>query len=211
MDFLPPSTGGPGEFYTKTIQQTHDVLNNLKTYFHDYDGQGYEIAGMVWFQGWNDMGDPSHYAEQLADFIRDIRKEFKVPKMPVIIGQMGHGGMKAAIRPGSVQAAQAAVPEMPEFKGNVLCVSTRPYWDEEAAKDFEIWRQCKAAAGHAQQQKKNKEEVEACWDPWKKVEKRYGQIASNFPFHYCGSGRCFWGMGKAMGDGMIELLKNETK
>lgn len=180
MDFLPPSTGGPGEFYTKTIQQTHDVLNNLKTYFHDYDGQGYEIAGMVWFQGWNDMGDPSHYAEQLADFIRDIRKEFKVPKMP-------------------------------EFKGNVLCVSTRPYWDEEAAKDFEIWRQCKAAAGHAQQQKKNKEEVEACWDPWKKVEKRYGQIASNFPFHYCGSGRCFWGMGKAMGDGMIELLKNETK
>jgi len=206
-DFLPPSAGGPGEFYTKTIQQTRDVLNNLKTHFPDYDGKGYEIAGLIWFQGWNDAGDPSHYTEQFAHFIRDVRKEFKTPNMPVVIGQMGHGGMKQEIRDPSVQKAQADVANILEFKGNVLCVSTREYWDEEAAQLFEVWRSCAGAAGQAKRQNKSEAEIKACWESWEKVQDRYGQIASDRPYHYCGSGRCFYGMGKAMGQGMAELLK----
>jgi len=207
VDFLPPGAGGPGEFYTKTIQQTRDVLSNLKTHFPDYTGQGYEIAGLVWFQGWNDLRDPSKYTEQFAHFIRDVRKEFKVPKMPVVIGQMGHGGMKNPIKDPSVQKAQADVPKIPEFKGNVLCVSTREYWDTEAAELFQVWRGCAGRAGQAKRQEKSEAEIKACWQPWEKVKARYSQIASDRPYHYNGSGRCFYGMGKAMGEGLVGLLK----
>jgi len=207
VDFLPPGAGGPGEFYTKTIEQTRDVLDNLKTHFPEYAGQGYEIAGLVWFQGWNDGGDPSHYTEQFAHFIRDIRKEFKAPNMPVVIGQMGHGGMKNEIKEGSVQQAQADVPKIAEFKGNVLCVSTREYWDEEGAKLFEVWRSCAGHAGQAKRQNKSEAEITACWEPWEEVKDRYTQIASDRPYHYMGSGSCFYGMGQAMGQGMVQLLK----
>lgn len=46
VDFLPPSAGGPGEFYKKTVEQTREALDNLQKHFPDYDGKGYEIAGM---------------------------------------------------------------------------------------------------------------------------------------------------------------------
>src|SRR5579859_2488982 len=46
-----------GEDYRVMLAELRDVLANLKTYFPAYQDQGYEIAGFVWFQGWNDMID----------------------------------------------------------------------------------------------------------------------------------------------------------
>ena len=41
-----------GFYYRETVRLTKGVLANLKTHFPDYDpAEGYEIAGMVWFQG----------------------------------------------------------------------------------------------------------------------------------------------------------------
>ena len=68
-------------------------------------------------------------------------------------------------------------------------------------------RSCAGAAGQAKRQNESEAEIKACWESWEKVKDRYGQIASDRPYHYCGSGRCFYGMGKAMGQGMVELLK----
>jgi hypothetical protein len=59
---------------------------------------GHEIAGFVWFQGWNDMCDghtyperhkPGGYAEYsrlMAHFIRNVRGELAAPKMRFVIG-----------------------------------------------------------------------------------------------------------------------------
>ncbi len=73
-----------------------------------YDAlQGYELAGFVWLQGWNDMVDghtyPAHgqpgrfalYSEWLAQFIRDVRRDLNAPKLPFVIGVMGVGGANA--------------------------------------------------------------------------------------------------------------------
>ncbi|MBX2852403.1 MAG: sialate O-acetylesterase [Phycisphaeraceae bacterium] len=52
---------------------------------------GYELAGLIWFQGWNNMvggGNPA-YTEQLAHFIRDMRKDLGAPGLPFVIGEMG--------------------------------------------------------------------------------------------------------------------------
>src|SRR5690349_20711566 len=46
-----------GATYREMLKEVKDTLGNLKTHFPDYAGQGYELAGFIWFQGWNDMID----------------------------------------------------------------------------------------------------------------------------------------------------------
>lgn len=70
-----------------------------------------------------------------------------------------------------------------------------------------MWRGCAGRAGQAKRQKKSEAEIKACWEPWEKVKGRYSQIASDRPYHYMGSGRCFYGMGRAMGKGLVKMLK----
>ena len=58
-------------------------------------GEKYEIAGFYWQQGWNDMCTAPaipEYAQNLVNLVKDLRKEFNVPNMPVVVGQLGNGG-----------------------------------------------------------------------------------------------------------------------
>jgi hypothetical protein len=132
-DFRPPSSGGQvGPYYTEVVKQTREVLANLKTLFPGYDGHGYEIAGFGWHQGWNDRINQAYndeYEKNLANFIRDIRKDLGVPKMPFVIAESGMNGPEEKHpRALSLMRAQAAVADHPEFKGNVAFVSTKNFW-----------------------------------------------------------------------------------
>ncbi len=132
-DFRPPSSGGQvGPFYKKMLEHVREVLGNLKGLFPDYDGGGYEIAGFCWHQGWNDgcnAAAVAEYEKNLANFIRDVRKDLGVPKLPFVIANSGFGGwgQKNRRRLGIIKA-QAAVARYPEFKGNVVCVETRDFF-----------------------------------------------------------------------------------
>jgi hypothetical protein len=128
-----------GQYYKLMIDHVNHVLADPKRVCPDYDPKaGYEIAGFVWFQGWNDMVDGgtyngktdryAKYSEWMADFIRDVRKDLGVPKMPFVIGVMGVGGIKE--EPASFRQVMAAPASLPEFKGNVTAVETAPYWDK---------------------------------------------------------------------------------
>ena len=89
---------GYGHFYRLMIDEIKKVTGDLKTYVPDYEDQGYEIAGFVWFQGWNDQYAPTSvedYKDNLIGLINDVRSEFDVPNMPVVIGAMGHGGCRS--------------------------------------------------------------------------------------------------------------------
>jgi len=128
-----------GRFYRLMMQHVKMVLKDIKRVCPVYDEkEGYELAGFVWFQGWNDMCDGSTYPNRnrpggydlysklLAQFIRDVRKDLSAPNMRFVIGVMGVGG------PGEqpvFRKAMAAPAAMPEFKGNVVAVQTAPYWD----------------------------------------------------------------------------------
>ena len=89
VDFRPPSSGGQvGPCYTKMVKEVRAALVEL-------GDQKYEIAGFVWQQGWNDMcTKPAipEYAQNLVNLVKDLRKEFNVPNMPVVVGELGNGG-----------------------------------------------------------------------------------------------------------------------
>ncbi len=132
-DFRPPGSGGDvGPYYTELLKLVKDVLANMKKYFPDYDGGGYELAGFGWHQGWNDrvnQASNDEYEKNLANFIRDIRKELGVRDLPFVIAETGMSGhSEKHPRAVSLMRAQAAVAKYEEFKGNVAFVGTKDYY-----------------------------------------------------------------------------------
>ena len=132
-DFRPPSSGGEvGPFYTEMLSHVRDVLADIDKLFPAYDGKGYELSGFFWHQGWNDgLKKPwvEVYEENLANLVKDLRKEWKVPGLPVSIGVSGFGGRGQKVdRRLGIIAAQHAVARRPEFKGRVVSVETRDFF-----------------------------------------------------------------------------------
>lgn len=146
-----------GVYYRLMMEHVKSVLADPKRVCPVYDpAAGYEIAGFVWLQGWNDFVDShvypppkegdttpryAEYSRLLAAFIRDVRKDLGAPKMPFVIGVMGVGGLKNV--PPEMRAfrqAMAAPAEMPEFKGNVVAVQTAPFWSDELGAIEEKYR-----------------------------------------------------------------------
>ena len=132
-DFRPPSSGGEvGPYYTEMLSHVRAVLADVGKLFPAYDGKGYELSGFFWHQGWNDgLKKPwvEVYEENLANLVRDLRKEWKVPGLPVSIGVSGFGGRGQKVdRRLGIIAAQHAVAKRPEFKGRVVSVETRDFF-----------------------------------------------------------------------------------
>jgi alpha-galactosidase len=132
-----------GVFYRMMIDHVKKVLADPKRVCPEYDEKaGYEVAGFVWLQGFNDLVDGTTYpgpdrpgkydvySDLLAKFIRDVRKDLSAPKMPFVIGVLGVDGVSKNVNFRKAMAAPAA---MPEFKGNVVAVETAPFWDDAIA------------------------------------------------------------------------------
>jgi alpha-galactosidase len=158
-----------GHYYRLTIDHVKKVLADIESVYPDYDqNEGYELAGFVWFQGWNDMvdrgtyptrdkpGGYDQYSEVLTHFIRDVRRDLGAPKLPFVIGVMGAGGPVDKYLPPqqrykgihqNFRNAMAAPAALDEFKGNVATVLTEKYWDLELvelrARDAEVKQRVK--------------------------------------------------------------------
>lgn len=131
-DFRPPSSGGEvGPYYTKMLEEVREALANLKTDFPTYQDQGYELAGFVWYQGWNDGVDPKNaipeYEQNLVNLIQDVRKDLNAPNLPVVIGELTGPWVKAPAEWTRLRRAQAAAAKHPEFRGNVTFVPTHDF------------------------------------------------------------------------------------
>ena len=159
------------------ITHTRETLSRLKELFPQYDAsRGYELAGMVFFQGWNDMVDGSQreekyamYTQRLATLIKDMRRDLKAPNLPVVIGELGANGER-----GDFQAAQQAVADLPEFQGTVTCVKTCEFWEPDVAEMVRknVWR----------------------GPDWV----TFYNVGSERGYHYLGSARIFMRMGQAL-------------
>ena len=153
VDFRPPSAGklpyslgektdaamaqDPailGKYYRETLALTKAALAQVKELVPGSDGK-YEVVGFGWHQGWNDrVTQPfnDEYEKNMAHFIRDIRRDLGVPKLPFVIGETGMTGLgETHPRALSLMKAQAAVAEHAEFKGNVAFVGTKAFWREK--------------------------------------------------------------------------------
>ena len=130
-DFRPPSAGGEvGEYYTRMHAEVKEALKSIDKEFPELAGRHIEIAGFIWFQGWNDMFNKDaleQYEDNLVHLIKDVRKEYKEHNLPVVIGELGNGGPKAGKNMLAIRAAQKAAAERKELGGNVKFVSTTAF------------------------------------------------------------------------------------
>lgn len=146
-NFLPPSAeeyptpqkdGDKGFQYAETIRITKEVTDNLKTYYPDYAGRGYEIVGFGWHQGWNDRINQQAvdaYEENLVHLIHDLRNDLGVKDLPFVIANSGFDGWEIdkryrekVLKHLNAQLAVADASKYPDFKGNVAAVETRDFY-----------------------------------------------------------------------------------
>jgi alpha-galactosidase len=220
-----------GKYYRYMVDHVNRVLKDIKRVYPDYDPkQGYEVAGFVWFQGFNDLvsggvytqpgaksPDYVKYGEWLAALIRDVRKDINAPKMPVVIGVMGIEGNSPSEGMKAFRAAMAAPASLPEFKGNVFAVQTAPFWDDALGaiekKMGKVRATRQALNKKVKDGKMTKEEAEA---QTKKLEAelitpaeaaRWKRGASNGGYHYLGCAKTFALIGKAFAEALTETEK----
>ena len=145
-NFLPPSVedypkpekdGDTGFHYAEVNRHVKEVTGNLKQYFPDYNGKGYEIVGFGWHQGWNDsidQGAVDVYERNLVALIKDLRKDLGVKDLPFVCANTGMRGWDLPDRYRAkvekhveAQLAPGDAEKYPEFKGNFVGVETRDY------------------------------------------------------------------------------------
>jgi len=224
-----------GRFYKFMVDHVKSVLADPKRIVPDYDpSAGFEIAGFVWFQGFNDLVDGgtyptgpdkirdySEYSRLMACFIRDVRKDLNAPKMPFVIGVLGVDGMNANPTNMAFRKAMAAPASLPEFQGNVAAVETGPFWsdeldaiDKKRAKvkqmSYLLRVKDKNAANKdgsmdAAQQKEYLKQFEADLISEKEAE-TWKRGASNAGYHYLGCAKTFALMGKAFAEANLKML-----
>lgn len=133
VDFRPPSSGGAvGAFYREVVEQAKEAFAKVGTHFPELKGREVQLVGFGWHQGWNDRINAAFVAEyerNMANFIRDIRRDLGVPNLPFVIAETGMGGIEEKDKQAlALMDAQAAVAKRNEFVSNVAFVSTRKFW-----------------------------------------------------------------------------------
>lgn len=172
-----------GSSYRAMLADVKDMLEHGGAMFPALKGRRLEVAGFVWFQGWNDQygGAETQYEANLKHLIHDVRKDLNSPRLPVVIAVLGQNGSKPAIGPMLViQKAQLAMNEVPEFKGTVRAIRTDVLVDKAA---------------------------EELYPQWREKPEQWKLVGGDFAFHYLGSAIWFNRIGKSMGEAMLGLMK----
>ena len=229
-----------GQYYRLMIEHVKMVLADPKRVCTEYDAQqGFEIAGFVWLQGWNDMVDHdvypdvakdsaqprfAKYSECLAAFIRDVRKDLNAPKRPFVIGVMGVDGTKPNNGIAAFREAMTAPSLLPEFVGNVVAVPTAPFWSMELGAIQDKYEQVSQMRYFLNS--KHKQHANADGTMTKQQIQEYVKAfeaklispeevalwkrgASNAGYHYLGCAKTFAMMGNAFAGALLALKSGE--
>jgi len=205
-DFRPPSAGAyelsekelasgktdeieknAGLNYRLMNDAIRQVLGNLEENHPDYNStNGYEIAGFVWFQGYNDQFSPEfrdNYKNNMISFIKDVRKEYQVPQMPVIIGVLGTGVTAEKVAENQISVAQRETAKTPEFQGNVVAVESYTEYSMFSNQVFQ--------------------------KGWQTHYHEWDTVGSDRPYHYLGSGAFFVRLGDSFAKSMADLIAKQ--
>ena len=228
-----------GHYYRLTIDHVKNTLANIGEVYPNYDSDaGYELAGFVWFQGWNDMvdrgvypnrdqpGGYGDYSKCMAHFIRDVRKDLGAPELPFVIGVLGVNGPVSKYSQDqqryrgvhqNFRDAMAAPADMPEFKGNVAAVLTEEFWDLELTglrkRESTVRQELKKI-----QKEKKLSRADFAAKSEELMNKEFAgkereilaKGVSNAEYHYLGSAKILSGIGKGFAEALIELSKDAS-
>lgn len=225
-----------GKYYRMMMDHVKEVLKDPQKVHPAYDAkEGFELAGFVWFQGWNDMvagdvypqrgkpGGYDDYSKVLAHFIRDVRKDLNAPEMPFVIGVMGAGGPTDQYGEGqrrykdvheSFRQAMAAPAKMPEFQGNVTAVFTEKYWDPEldevAEKQNKVNAKAKELKGSGLSPAEQKEALEKFSnETFTARDHELLKGITNADYHYKGSAKVMAQIGKGFAEAIQASLRQK--
>ncbi|MDG2384868.1 MAG: sialate O-acetylesterase [Pirellulaceae bacterium] len=206
----------PGKFYQQMVSDIRQCLGELEEVVPRYQGQGYDLVGMVWLQGWNDfsewhlqldgrrvgLGLIERYPHNLAAMFRDLRRDLAAPRLPIVIGELGVGGLEMnnrAKNPEDEEAvamvrfrqAQRAVVMDPKLR-NVSFVPTAQFWD---ARLQELRLQ--ADAYWDEKQRLRIEDTDENVLPTKRLNDEYWSRGGHWSCHYNGSAATYALIGQA--------------
>lgn len=225
--FYADKAAATGVYYREMIAHVQKVLKDIKRVVPDYDEtQGYELAGFVWFQGFNDYVDggvyPNQgkaggydmYADMLGHFIRDVRKDLSAPKLPFVIGVMGIDGLKGDKKAPMMhfRKAQRKPSTLDEFKGNVVAVETAPFWDDDLEAFVErkqrVYDRLEQGFRNANpkptEPEKEAARKKALDEEFKPDElKRLKAGVSNGGYHYLGAAKIMAPIGQAFAEALV--------
>jgi alpha-galactosidase len=171
-----------GASYRTMLKEVQETLAHPENVDQKLEGLKPELAGLAWFQGWNDMIDAkatAEYADNLAHFVRDVRKDLAAPHLPIAVAQMGVDGERPNDNIHKFKEAQAAGVDRDEFRGNVALVKTDLFWDTDAEAVF----------------KKG----------WRENLEEWNKVGSDYPYHYLGSPRTLCAVGDALADALLSM------
>jgi len=163
------------------------VLEDLGSYHPAYDAEaGHEIAGFVWFQGFNDQFSPEfrdNYKDNMIAFIKDVREEYNVPRMPFVIGVLGTGVTAEKVAENPVSVGQREAAKFLGRKNGVAAVESYPEYSLYAQEIFE--------------------------KGWQQHYHEWDTVGSDRPYHYLGSGAFFVRLGDSFAAVMADLLAGQ--
>lgn len=250
-DFRPPSAGEPpyaiperdgeareiGANYRKLIDQVRDALAHLDQNFPELAGRKVELAGFVWFQGWNEMfaGDAiqdavyAEYPTTFAHLVHDLRRDLHAPGLSVVVGILGVGGDAPGDDIRALRAAQARIAEEATLRGSVAVVATAPCWDAEVdaafstlervrseqirARQPQVAAQLEAELADLDDRERNeriREQAEREAEQtaeYREADAAWQALGSHWECHYHGSAKIYCRIGKALADGWLGLPK----
>jgi len=123
-----------GKQYDTDTTNAKAVLADLAKYYPEYGGQGYEVAGFVFWQGHKDQNaaHAGRYEQNLVHLIKTLRRDFESPDASFVLATIAFGGDELGGHGLEVARAQLAVDgksgNYPEFEGNVRTIDARPFW-----------------------------------------------------------------------------------
>jgi len=114
--------------YDEELAFVRQALAELPTYCPG--ATKYEIAGIFFWQGEKDNGNPVHaarYEENLVAFIRALRADLNCPGAKFVLATLGEAVMGSGNKVLEGQlAVDGTTGKYPDFKGNVATVYTHP-------------------------------------------------------------------------------------
>jgi autotransporter-associated beta strand protein len=122
-----------GKMFDDSVSQVNGILSNFASQYPAYAAQGYQIAGIGWFQGWNDSVTttfPERYEQNMIRFINAFRSAVNAPNAPFVIATSAFSGWNASGGQLTVINAQLAAgnPANPNYPGNTKTMECRGYW-----------------------------------------------------------------------------------
>ncbi|MBI1246825.1 hypothetical protein GC197_03145 [bacterium] len=136
-----------GFYYRLMMEEVQTVLADPGKVVPGYNkAAGYELAGFVWFQGFNDYVDSHTYPYELGEhrydqygklletFIKDVRQDLNAPDLPFVIGVIGvHGPIEPGGKNKEMVLFRQAMAAPAKSMKNVVAVETAPYWNTRLA------------------------------------------------------------------------------